>query len=206
MLALATPMSVDLPAPGSHGLDLALAQAVARGDRRAAEALARRLLPAVRRVCRALLGPAADADDAAQSALLEVLRAAGGYQGAASLEAWAHRIAVRVTLRAARKRRDQHQRLDDDADADALAGERDEPGLSDSLARPVSAYLADLSAPHRELLLLRHALGHTVPEIAELLDEPLATIKSRLLKAQEELRRRIRRDQQLGVRSEGRRP
>ena len=33
MLALATPMSVDPPALGSHGLDLALAQAVARGDR-----------------------------------------------------------------------------------------------------------------------------------------------------------------------------
>ena len=75
-----------------------------------------------------------------------------------------------------------------------------------SLARPVAHYLEALSGPHRGVLLLRHALGHTVPEIAELLDEPVPTVKSRLLRAQDELRKHIRRDQQLGVRNEARRP
>jgi RNA polymerase sigma-70 factor (ECF subfamily) len=204
MLALATPMTADPPEPRAHVGDLALAQAVARGDRRSAEALARRLLPPVRRVCRALLGGRGEAEDAAQSALIEVLRAAPGYQGAASLESWAHRIAVRVTLRSARRERDQQRRVDQDADADTMTGERHEPGLSDSLARPVAHYLQALTPAHRDLLLLRHALGHTVPEIAELLDEPLPTIKSRLLRAQDELRKHIRRDQQLGVRQEAR--
>jgi RNA polymerase sigma-70 factor, ECF subfamily len=204
MLALAT--MTQGPEPRPHAGDHALAQATAGGDRRAAEALARRLLPAVRRACRALLGGRDEAEDAAQSALIEVLRATAGYQGAASLESWAHRICVRVALRGARRQRDDQRRVDPHTDADALAGERHEPGLSDSLARPVGHYLEALSEPHRDVLLLRHALGHTVPEIAELLGEPLPTVKSRLLRAQDELRRHIRRDQQLGVRPETRRP
>ncbi|MBL8971132.1 MAG: RNA polymerase sigma factor [Myxococcales bacterium] len=205
MLALVSPMTAD-PEPRPHPGDLALAQSAARGDRRAAEALARRLLPPVRRVCLALLRGRIEAEDATQSALLEVLRSAGSYQGGATLERWAHRIAVRVTLRGARRQRDHHARLDADADADNLAGAPHEADLSDSLARPVAHYLEALSGPHRGVLLLRHALGHTVPEIAELLDEPVPTIKSRLLRAQDELRKHIRRDQQLGVRNEARRP
>ena len=141
-----------------------------------------------------------------QTALIEALRSAAGYQGAASLESWAHRIAVRVALRIARKQRDHHQRLDDDADADELAGHGPEADLSDSLARPVGDYLGALPEPQRTLLLLRHALGHSVAEIAELQDTPVPTIKSRLLKAQEELRRQIRRDQNLGARHPARRP
>lgn len=204
MLALATPMISEPPEPRAHADDLELARAVARGDRRAAEAFARRLLPKVRRVCRALLGGRGEAEDAAQSALIEVLRAASGFHGAASLESWAHRIAVRVTLRGARRERDLQRRVDRETDTDSMTGERHEADLSDSLARPVAHYLQALTPAHRDLLLLRHALGHSVPEIAELLDEPLPTIKSRLLRAQDELRKHIRRDQQLGVRHEAR--
>ncbi|MFY0539633.1 sigma factor-like helix-turn-helix DNA-binding protein [Nannocystis pusilla] len=46
--------------------------------------------------------------------------------------------------------------------------------------------------------MLRHALDHTLPEIAELTGAPVPTVKSRVLKAEETLRKLIRRDLNLG--------
>jgi RNA polymerase sigma-70 factor (ECF subfamily) len=203
-------LSADMPADSPVSLgepfadELALARAVARGDRPAAERFARRLAPTVRRVARLLLR-GGDSDDAVQTCLIELLRSAGGYEGRGSLEGWAHRIAVRVALRSARRTRDQHAReelRDDLHDAGVVASE---PGtLGDDLPRPLHHYLDAIGEAHRSVLVLRHALGHTVPEIAEICAAPVPTVKSRLLKAQAELRRLIQRDINLGVRNDRR--
>lgn len=204
--ALDVAMTADLPrdpAADPFADEVALARAVARGDRAAAERFARRLAPVVRRVARLLLR-GGDADDAAQTCLIELLRAAHGYEGRGSLEGWAHRIAVRVAMRAARRSRDLQAReeLRDDLHDAGPAAELPRP--LDDLPRPLEHYLDALSDAHRATLVLRHALGHTVPEIAEIAGAPVATVKSRLLKAQAELRRLIQRDLNLGVRSERR--
>ena len=85
-----------------------------------------------------------------------------------------------------------------------LVGDADvagfDPPLLEALPRPIEVYLDALPEVQRTALLLRHALGHTVPEIAELTDAPVATVKSRLLKGQRELRKHIRRDMNMGVR------
>src|SRR5688572_21485479 len=86
-----------------HDLDRVLAADAVRGDREAAQRLARRVLPTVRRVARALLSNRTDAEDATQMALLEVLRAAGSYRGVGPLEAWSRRIASRAVIRYARR-------------------------------------------------------------------------------------------------------
>lgn len=204
--AISVAMTADPPRdpPGEPFADeLALVRAVAGGDRRAAERFARRLAPTVRRVARLLLR-GGDADDAAQTCLIELLRAAGGYEGRGSLEGWAHRIAVRVVLRAARRTRDLHAReeLRDDLHDAGPAAEPERP--LDDLPRPLEHYLDGLADAQRSVLVLRHALGHTVPEIAEICGAPVPTIKSRLLKAQAELRRLIQRDINLGVRHDRR--
>lgn len=203
-------VSADMPADPSplpsgepFADELALARAVARGDRPAAERFARRLAPTVRRVARLLLR-GGDSDDAVQTCLIELLRSAGGYEGRGSLEGWAHRIAVRVAMRSARRARDLHAREEprDDLHDAGAAIEPGRPG--DDLPRPLDHYLDALGEAHRSVLVLRHALGHTVPEIAEICAAPVPTVKSRLLKAQAELRRLIQRDINLGVRSDRR--
>ena len=205
--AVSVAMSADhlRDPPGEPFADeLALARAVAGGDRRAAERFARRLAPTVRRVARLLLRGAGDADDAAQTCLIELLRAAGGYEARGSLEGWAHRIAVRVVLRAARRSRDLQAReeLRDDLHDAGPPTEPERP--FDDLPRPLEHYLDGLADAHRSVLVLRHALGHTVPEIAEISGAPVPTVKSRLLKAQAELRRLIQRDIHLGGRQDRR--
>ena len=68
------------------------------------------------------------------------------------------------------------------------------------LPRPLDEYLDQLSEVQRTAVLLRFALGHTIPEIAGLTDSPIPTVKSRIQKGHQELCRLVRRDLNLGVR------
>lgn len=196
--------------PPTHLEDRDLAAAAGGGERVAAEQLVRRVLPTVRRVARALLGNPTEAEDATQLALLEILRAASTYRGVGPLEAWARRIASRLVLRHARRNKPPEH-------ASMLPLEGLEGGLTpfgelrpltmstrviDELPRPLEEYLIELPEVQRVAVVLRHALGHTVPEIAELTGAPIPTVKSRIKKAHEELRRLVRRDLNIGVRFE----
>lgn len=190
--------AMAMPAP--YELERALARAVAAGDRAASERLARRLLPQVRRVARALVGRPADVDDASQVALLEVLRAAGNYRGEGPLEGWARRIAARAVMRWSGRQRLRDAKTQPlEAAPDPRAAALPSAAV-EALPRPLSEYLEALPEVQRTAFVLRHSLGHTVPEIAAISDAAVPTVKSRLLKAQQELQRLIRRDLAIGVR------
>ena len=203
MLAIAHPLEAAVSEHGAapHAADVELAEAVARGDRSAAERLARRMLPLVRRVSRALLSDRSEAEDAMQVALLEVLRTAGSYRGAGALESWARRIASRVVIRHIRRHRDHDPEPAAPEVANDLADDTAPSEMLDDLPRPLESYLAELPEVQRTALVLRHALGHTVPEIAEITEAPIPTVKSRIKKAHQELRRLIRRDVNIGART-----
>ncbi len=72
------------------------------------------------------------------------------------------------------------------------------PG-AEALARPLEAYLDALPEAQRTALVLRHSLGHTIPEIAEFTGAPVPTVRSRIDKAMTRVRAAIRRDIQLGT-------
>ncbi|HEX6241982.1 MAG TPA: hypothetical protein VFZ61_13830, partial [Polyangiales bacterium] len=82
--------------------DYLLAQRASQADGRAQKQVALRLVARVRRAAHTLMGGAAEADDAAHHALIEVLRSLGGYAGANSLEAWSDRLSARSIVRFAR--------------------------------------------------------------------------------------------------------
>lgn len=182
--------------------DLNLARAVARGDKRACESFARRLLPTVRRVARGLLRGSDSAKDAVQISLMELLSSASNYMGRGPLEAWAQRIATRSTLRWMNKQKLVRERTL------AQVHETDlhyyqvilQTETLDRLPRPLDEYLDQLTEVQRTAVLLRFALEHTIPEIAEITDAPIPTVKCRIQKGQQELCRLVRRDQNLGVR------
>lgn len=170
------------------GDDASLAARVHAGDRVAADRFVRRLLPLVRKVTRKLVGDTVEAEDLVQVVLLELLQASGSYEGRGTLEGWAYRIAMRTVLRQLRKARRRPITLPE------LPALGESTNMSEGLTRPLHEYLLELSETHRSVLILRHALGHTLPEIAELTEAPIATVKSRLQKATEALQKAIRRD------------
>lgn len=163
--------------------DVKLMAAVAAKDPAAERELALRVGTRVRRITGLLCQSAADADDAAQTALIEILRSAGGFRFATSLERWAERIAVRTTLRTARKERGRRNLIER-----WLLG----PGtISEPNPERVAldTLLSRLSADRRRAFVLHHALDYTVEEIAELTATPPGTVKDRLVSARKQLRR-----------------
>lgn len=151
-------------------------RAAARGDRVAAGAVLRQLLPRIRNLVRYLLRGDDDVDDVTQQALMAVMKGLSSYRGDAPLERWADRVTARETFRFIKRRRLKVAREAPLEDATPMAPP-DDPYL---LRRMVVARLDELPEAQRQAIVLHHAAGFTVPEIAELLDVPRETIKSRL--------------------------
>ena len=177
---------------------------VAAGDPRAERALVDRILPRARRTTGALLRDAADADDACQLALLEVLAAAPSFQGRGSLERWVDRIVIRTALlhgrREARRRRGRDAHADvDQVDPLHVGPTREAAAFRHLADEEIRGYLDQLSEPRRTALVLRHVLGHSVAEIAELTGVSTNTVKDRLLTARQQFRKLVRRDALLGT-------
>jgi len=175
---------------GTNEADLALVQAVLRGEAKAQRELLIRLLPHLRAVSRAMMGAGADAEDAVQNAALKVLEKAKSYRGEAKLERWARTVTTRTCIDQMRRRRRLREVGDDQVD---VSSRSHEPAW-ESLPRPMRAYLDELPVAQRQAVVMRHVLEYSVAEIAELLDLPLDTAKSRLLYGRRALRKLIRRD------------
>ena len=172
--------------------DVRLALA-ADADPLARDALARRLEPRVRRLSLALLRSVADADDAVQLALLEIVRSASTFRGESRLEAWADRIAVRTAIRVARQRRLASVRSGD-VEPDDLPSSPPGSDLAEGLPRSILAYLDELPEARRTVLVLRHAMGYSIQEIAVATDASTNTVKDRLLSARDQVRKMVRRE------------
>lgn len=187
-----------------HAEDLRLMSLVAAADPAATRTMAHRLVQRVHRVSKSILRAPADADDAAQQSLIEIISSAKNYRGDSSLERWSDRIVVRTSIRFAKGRQKHGARNEDESELDTLPAEG---GLDDSLAdaapRPVKAYLAELPEAQRSALVLRHVMGYSINEIADLTEASPNTVKDRLLRGTKEMRRLIRRDVAIGVGERG---
>ena len=155
----------------------ALVRAAQRGDGLAMAELLDVLAPAVSRWC----GPIAlqDADDAAQEALIAILRGLRGLREPAALFGWARAVAVREAVRAAR--RSARERPAELADLPA-------PG-DPTVAADVRDVLARLAPEHRAVLMLRDLEGLDEHGAAAVLNVPAGTVKSRLSRARASFRR-----------------
>jgi len=171
--------------------DVELMAAVAANDPSAQRAVAQRLAPRVRKVAGLLCRNAADADDAAQLALIEILKSAGNFRVATSLEGWAERVTIRTTLRAVRRERSRRGLLERWVPAGLLpwGGRASEPA-GEQLG--LDTLLQRLSRERYQVFVLHHALDYTVEEIAELTGTPSGTVKDRLVTARKQLRKLLR--------------
>ncbi|MCG8554771.1 MAG: RNA polymerase sigma factor [Proteobacteria bacterium] len=182
------------PQPG-HDKDLRLMLRVAAGDREAQRVLALRLVGRVHRLSRRLMANASEAEDAAQTALIQILRAAGTFRHESSLERWADRIAARTILRHARAQRRKAGVVVPLLDPENLPHSGAELRIErQGVFRSVEQHMRLLTPAQREALVLKHALGYTTEEIAELAERPVGTIKDRLVNGRRRLRKLLQRE------------
>jgi RNA polymerase sigma-70 factor (ECF subfamily) len=179
----------------TRALDLEVARRAGEGDDAARRELAGRLLPRVRTTVHYLAAGDRDADDLVQQALVEVLRVVGTYRGEASLEYWADRVVVRTALRRIRQRRWREGivRLDPDETGCADAGQQ-RAHARQELRQRLARHLERLSVDRRTAVVLHWVRGYTIPEIADLTDAKLNTVRGRLRDARQQLRRQLLKD------------
>jgi RNA polymerase sigma-70 factor, ECF subfamily len=161
-----------------------LVAAANRGDGAAMEQLLRRHYDRVHAVCRRIAGSSRDADDAAQEAMIRVVRNLDKFDGRSAFSTWIYRIATNAALDELRKRKRRPQlHLVDDRDgddrepADELA-HRHLDGVADRLT--IDAALAELPDEFRAAVVMRDVGDMDYAEIADALDIPVGTVKSRI--------------------------
>lgn len=131
---------------------------------------------------RMLGGNRQEAEDASQETFVAVYRGLSSFRGGASLDTWIHRIAVNVCLLRRRKWADDpapHYDVGDtqtaDPAADPLAA-----ALRSELNVALSDAVSQLPEAQQTVVLLHGMQGFTYGEVAQILDCPVGTVKSRL--------------------------
>lgn len=162
------------------------------GERAALEELVqtweKRLFFYVRR----LLPDEQEAWDALQETWLQVFRGVRKLREPASLPMWLYRIARGTVMGRLRKQYQDRALVEE---VGSRLEEAAEPEFSFAEAEAVRAHLSNLSLPHREVLTLYFLDDLSLEEIAELVQAPLGTVKSRLHYAKQALRRAMEREQ-----------
>jgi RNA polymerase sigma-70 factor (ECF subfamily) len=156
------------------------------GDGQAFGALILRYRKMVLGVAYRICGDAALAEDIAQETFIRVWDKLSTFRPEGNFRAWVCRIAANLTVDALRKHKPTVSLIeasggtwDDEPEAAALSSER---------AVAVRAAIAKLPVHSRAVLVLREYEGFSYQEIADALDVPLGTVKSRLNDARRRLR------------------
>ena len=150
-----------------------------------------------------VIGRDEDARDVAQETFLRAYRALGGFKGQAKFSSWLYRITLNLCrdwMR--RERRTPVAQAPEGVDLLDLATEStpaesvEDLVARKELGRAVAAAMTHLSEEQRTAIILKEYQGLTFQEIADLLDCPLSTVKTRLYQGLSVLRRQL---EQAGV-------
>jgi RNA polymerase sigma-70 factor, ECF subfamily len=172
------------------GDDRSLVQAAQGGDRAALDALLRRHHDRIHALCRRICLNDADALDATQEALIAIVRGLHRFDGRAAFSTWSYRVATNACLDELRRRkRRPRPGLEPDQVAPRGGDTTERSDVADAVAARVDVdhVLAQLAPDHRAVVVLRDLCGLDYAEIAETLDVPVGTVRSRLSRARGQL-------------------
>ena len=140
------------------------------------------LLPRLRRFAFALSRNGADADDLAQAAIERALRSRDQWQPGTRLDSWLYRIMRNLWIDTVRSRgrREKHE-APEDAAKNVGEDPREAMHASMELQRAMAA-MERLPDEQREVVALILIEGFGYREVSEMLDLPIGTVSSRLVR------------------------
>lgn len=181
--------------------DAELASSIAAGDQKAFVLLMRRHNQLLFRTARSILHDDRDAEDAVQDAWLQAYRSIAQFRGDARLSTWLTRIVVNASIARARKRSrsaavmqlypgaDNANNDESEAGMEAAATGSPEVGAMRAQARRMLEQSIDaLPEAFRTVFVLRAIEEMSCEEVAQALDIPEATVRSRFFRARSQLR------------------
>ena len=139
--------------------------------------LLRRHHERIHALCRRLTGNDADAADATQEALIAIVRGLPRFDGRAAFSTWAYRVATNAALDELRRRSRRPVVGLDETVPVAAPGD---VGDAVTAGIVVDAGLATLPPDFRAAVVLRDLLALDYAKIAEVLEVPIGTVRSRI--------------------------
>ena len=177
-----------------RSIDQKLVARVQKGDKTAFDLLARKYQHKLAKLIARYVRDRHEVEDVTQEALIKAYRAIGGFRGESAFYTWLYRIAVNT----AKNYLESQGRRPPGSDVEIDGAELIESGeslrdqatperqmLTDEIANTVHRVIEHLPPDLRTAITLREIEGLSYEEIAEVMDCPIGTVRSRIFRARE---------------------
>ena len=192
--------SVAARPPSERAVDLALVKRVQQGDRSAFDVLVIKYQPKIIKLIMRYVRDPSESLDVAQETFIKAYRAAPSFRGDSAFYTWLYRIAINTAknyLVAAGRRPTSYDLNTENAEqfeAFAKLRDLDTPEhltLSEEIRQTVNKAIADLPDDLRTAIILREIEGMSYEEIAQTMECPVGTVRSRIFRARESIDKRV---------------
>ena len=186
---------------GNRKTDQLLVERVQKGDRAAYDVLVRKYQHKIIKLISRYVRDQSDAMDVAQEAFIKAYRALPNFRGDSAFYTWLYRIAINTAKNylVAEGRRPVDQGLDpqdsEQYETQARLKHGDTPegmALTEEIRATVEDAIDALPDDLRTAIILRELEGMSYEEIAETMECPVGTVRSRIFRAREAISEKLR--------------
>ena len=184
-----------------RSIDQKLVVRVQKGDKTAFDLLARKYQHKIAKLISRYVRDRREVEDVTQEALIKAYRAIGGFRGESAFYTWLYRIAVNTAKNYLESQGRRPPGSDVEIESaeliDSGEGLRDQATperqmLTNEIATTVHRVLEHLPPDLRTAITLREIEGMSYEEIAEVMDCPIGTVRSRIFRAREAIDQELR--------------
>ncbi len=189
-----------MAAQTAQDADHALVKRVQKGDKRAFDLLVLKYQHKIISIISRYIKDSAEVYDVSQEAFIKAYRAIGNFRGDSAFYTWIYRIAINTAKNhlVSRGRRPPSSDVDvEDAEyyagSDQLKDVATPEGqlMRDELKAVVDKAIKDLPEDLRTAVTLREMEGLSYEEIADVMECPVGTVRSRIFRARESIERQM---------------
>jgi len=186
---------------GDAQADLELVERVKKGDKKAFDLLVLKYQQKVANIISRYIKDSSEVFDVSQEAFIKAYRALPKFRGDSAFYTWLYRIAINTAKNhlAARGRRppadDVEAMTAEQLDAGDRLREGDTPErllLKDEIARTIREAVDELPEDLRTAITLRELEGMSYDEIAQAMECPIGTVRSRIFRAREAIDKKLK--------------
>lgn len=185
---------------GEQSVDQALVERVQKGDKQAFDVLVGKYQHKIVNLISRYVRDPMDVQDLAQESFIKAYRALANFRGDSAFYTWLYRIAINTAKNhlVAQSRRPPGSDIDaseaEQYDGESSLKEYASPervAMKDEIADVVVRAIASLPEDLKTALTLREMEGMSYEEIAEVMDCPIGTVRSRIFRAREAVDRQL---------------